>query len=95
MKRIVLSLVLLALATSVLAHGGHKHAFLGTVKSVSGDALVVTTTADGDKTFTLTPRTTFAKGDAAATRADLGAGVRVAVHVEDDGKTAARVKIAQ
>jgi hypothetical protein len=91
---LVLTIVALAIAATAFAHGGHKHQFLGTVKGVQGDQLVVTTTDDKDVTFTLTGATTYTKGASPATKADLKAGVRVSVHVENDGTTATAVKIA-
>ena len=97
MKRhrlIILSILTLALAATALAHGGHKHQFLGTVKAVNGNQLAVTTTDGGDVTFTLTDATSYTKGNGAATKADLKAGVRVSVYVENDGRTAKTIKIA-
>jgi hypothetical protein len=91
---LVLTIVALAIASSAFAHGGHKHQFLGTVKAVQSDQLVVTTTDDKEVTFTLIGGTTYTKGASPATKADLQAGVRVSVHVQDDGKTATAVKIA-
>src|SRR3954470_6973032 len=59
---LVLTILALAIAATAFAHGGHKHQFLGTVKAVQGDQLVVTTTDDKDVTFTLTGATTYTKG---------------------------------
>ena len=89
-RLIIISLVLLV-SVSAFAHGGHKHQFLGFVKSLNADALVVTTTEKKDVTFTLTAETTFSGG----TRADLAAGKRVSVSVENDGKTAKTIKLAK
>ena len=93
--RIFASVLALVLATTALAHGGHKHQFLGTVKTLQENNLVVTTTDKADVTFTLTANTTFTKGTATATRADLAAGARVSIYVENDGKTAKTIKIAK
>ncbi|HEX6099859.1 MAG TPA: DUF5666 domain-containing protein [Thermoanaerobaculia bacterium] len=93
-RLLIAAIVTLALAATALAHGGHKHQFLGTVKALHENQLVVTTTDDQEVTFTLTDKTRYTKGAAAATKADLKAGVRVSVHVENDGKTATAVKIA-
>jgi hypothetical protein len=93
-RLLIAAIVALALAATALAHGGHKHQFLGTVKALHENHLVVATTDDQEVTFTLTDKTRYTKGTAAATKADLKAGVRVSVHVENDGKTATAVKIA-
>lgn len=90
----IATLVALAIAATALAHGGHKHQFLGTVKALHESQLVVATTDDKEVTFTLTEKTRYTKGTAAATKADLKEGVRVSVSVENDGKTATSVKIA-
>jgi hypothetical protein len=94
-RLLIISLVTLALATTAFAHGGHKHQFLGTVKALSENQLVVTTTEKREVTFTLTEKTTYSKGTGTATRNDLQEGVRVSVYVENDGRTATTVKIAR
>jgi uncharacterized cupredoxin-like copper-binding protein len=95
MKRLLPALLALAIAATALAHGGHKHQFLGTVKALQANTLAVTTTDGKETTFTLTDKTRYTKGTAAATKADLKEGTRVSVHVENDGKTATAVKIAE
>ncbi|HEX2122446.1 MAG TPA: DUF5666 domain-containing protein [Thermoanaerobaculia bacterium] len=94
-RLIITSIVALAIAATAFAHGGHKHQFLGTVKALSENQLVVTTTEKRDVTFTLTEKTTYSRGTSAATRNDLQEGVRVSVYVENDGRTARTVKIAR
>jgi hypothetical protein len=93
-RSIILSVLSLLVSASVFAHGGHKHSFLGTVKMLHADRVVVTTTDQSEVTFVLTDRTRFSKGGSAATKKDLKNGVRVSVHVENDGKTATAIKIA-
>ena len=95
MRLLISSVLTLLLATTALAHGGHKHQFLGTVKAMHESHLVVTTTDGNDATFTLTDATRYTKGANATTKADLKEGVRVSVYVEDDGKTARTIKIAE
>lgn len=90
----IISILTLALAATAFAHGGHKHQFLGTVKMLHENHLVVTTTEKKDVTFTLTATTRLSKGPNAATKADLIEGARVSVSVENDGRTATTVKIA-
>ena len=90
----LVSILALAIAATAFAHGGHKHQFLGTVKALHANHLVVTTTDNAEVAFVLTEKTKFAKGASAATKGDLKEGVRVSVYVENDGKTAATVKIS-
>lgn len=94
-RLLITSIVALALTATAFAHGGHKHQFLGTVKALQENHLVVTTTDKTDVTFTLTANTRLSKGTDAATKADLKEGVRVSIAVENDGKTATIVKIAK
>lgn len=95
MKRaIALAVLSLLLATIALAHGGHQHNYLGTVKALQESQLVVTTKDNKEVTFTLTDATAYTRGGAAATKADLKEGVRVSVGVANDGKTATTIKIA-
>ncbi len=94
-RLILISILALAIATTALAHGGHKHQFLGTVKALHENHLVVTATDNAEVTFTLTDATLYTKGTSAATKGDLRAGVRVSVYVENDGKTAKTIKIAE
>lgn len=93
LRLITISLVTFLAAATAFAHAGHQHAFLGTIKSVNANQLVVETTEHKDVTFTLTEKTMLMKGTETATRADLVAGKRVAVSVENDGRTAKTVKI--
>ena len=95
MKRpFFLALPLLLLASLAFAHAGHQHHFLGTVKSLAANDLVVTTTDNAERTVVLTDQTTVLRGDAAASRADLTPGTRVSVEVASDGHTAVVIKLA-
>lgn len=93
-KALALAVLSLLLATVALAHGGHQHSYLGTVKMLHENHLMVTTTDGKEVAFTLTDATTYTRGEAAATKADLKEGVRVSVGVANDGKTAKAIKIA-
>lgn len=94
MKRfLALALLSLLVASAALAHGGHKHQFLGTVDSVAADELVVTTRENETITFKLTARTKYLKGTETASRDDLRNGSRVSITVENDGRTVVTVKI--
>ena len=97
MKRQFALLVGIALfATSVFAHGGHAHTYMGTVTMVHGTDQFMIKTADGkDVTITTSPKTQFLHSDNhAATRSELTVGSRVVVKMNTDGKTAATVKMS-
>ncbi len=66
------------LASAALAHEGGMHE-KGTVKAITATSLELQT-AQGEKTFAITPRTEFVKGRAAAKASDLRPGDRVVVH---------------
>ena len=94
MRRIItVALLVAAIATAALAHAGHIHNYLGTVKSADASHLVITTTESKVASFTLTPQTTYSREGKPAGRSDLRSGVRVAVHVAEDGKTVTSVKL--
>lgn len=88
-----LAVFVIFVAATLLAHGGHVHNFLGTVKSVAGDELVITTPDHKDVAFVLTSSTTYVREGKTARRDDLAAGLRVSVHVADDGRTATSIKL--
>lgn len=83
----IAALTLVAAATA-FAHHTDDAPVAGTVKSLQSNRLAVTT-GKAEMTFTLTEKTTYANGS----KADLAPGVRVAVSVGHDGKTATAVKI--
>ncbi|HSP36054.1 MAG TPA: hypothetical protein VLU46_17215, partial [Thermoanaerobaculia bacterium] len=88
-----LALVVSFVAVAAFAHAGHIHNFLGIVKNVSTSQLVVTTRAGQEMSFALTAKTAYVRDGKPASRADLVEGMRVAVHVADDGHTATEVKL--
>lgn len=92
-KTAALALLLSLVSLAAFAHAGHIHNFLGVVKSVSGDQLVITSRAGQQMTFVLTDKTVLLRDGKTASRADLVNGVRVAIHVADDGKTATEIKL--
>lgn len=93
-KHTVIVLFFVLVAASAFAHGGHVHtSIMGTVTMVHESQLMLETSDDKDVTVTLTPETTYARGDKAAKKSDLVAGVRVVIALEEDGKTAESVKI--
>jgi hypothetical protein len=88
-----LFLITLFVAAAAVAHGGHAHQVLGTVKEVSGDHVIVTTKDGKEVTVHLTEKTKYEKAGDAATRKDLAAGSRVSVYLENDGKSAVTIRI--
>jgi hypothetical protein len=91
-KITTIALLVAAIATAALAHAGHIHNYLGTVKSVDDSRLVITTTESKDVSFVLTPATTYSREGKSASKSDLRSGVRVAVRVAEDGKTVTSIK---
>lgn len=92
-KLFTLIAIAFLLSTPLLAHGGHKHNYLGSVKLLHENHLVVTLKDGSEKTFVLTGETKLMKNEKAATRADLVNGARVAIQVKNDDTTAVKVKI--
>lgn len=86
--------VLVVVAGAAHAHGGKPHLF-GTVVQLHASHLVVKDKAGAEHTVELTGATKLEKAGKAATRADLVAGVRVAVHFADKtAKAAQLIKIS-
>jgi hypothetical protein len=93
-KTTIIVIALTLIAAAAFAHAGHAHVFLGAVKTVSTDQLTITTRDGKDASFVLNDKTTYVRDNGTATRADLTGGLRVAVTVADDGKTATSIKLA-
>jgi hypothetical protein len=68
-----------------LAHGGFEHV-QGTVVKVENSVLTVKTTK-GNETVKLNAKTEFTRNAKAAQAADLKAGTRVVVEIEEGDKT--------
>ncbi len=94
-KAAILAISLIIISMSAFAHGGHVHSFLGTVKAVTADELTIVTRDGKDAKFVLTDKTEYLRDGATAAKQDLVAGLRVAVHVGDDGRTATSIKLAK
>ncbi len=90
------ALVALALGAPVVAHEGHHHNAMGTVRAVAAAELQIETKDNKLETFVLTDATTYKRGDAAAKREDVQVGARAVVMYEaKDGKNVAiEVKLA-
>jgi hypothetical protein len=87
--------VLLVAPAALVAHEGHHHQAMGTVKALHGEHLVLTTTAGDEKTFLLSAATKFVRGDAAATKEEIAVGERAVVMYEtkDGADQAIEVKL--
>lgn len=65
-----------------LAHEGHHHTAMGTVKAVEAAQLDLETKDGAAETFVLTEATVYKRGDAAAGNADVEVGERAVVMYE-------------
>jgi len=79
-----LSVLLLALAVPVFAHGGFDHV-IGTVVTASNNVLTVKTTK-GNVDVKLDDKTEITKSDQKAQIADLKPGTRVVVDIPEGSK---------
>jgi hypothetical protein len=95
MRRIAMFTLAALIATGALAHKGHVHNFLGTVKAVDTGHLLITTEEGKRVELLLTNKTRYTRNGDPAPRGDLKPGIRVSVHVEDDGKTAKSVMLSR
>jgi uncharacterized ion transporter superfamily protein YfcC len=77
-------LVLVALATQIIAHGGFEHV-IGTVVKVENNVLTVKT-AKGDVDVKLNEKTEITRNDQKAQVADLKPGTRVVVDLPEGSK---------
>ena len=93
-KRAIGSLLLLLLTTPLLAHEGHQHQqVLGTIERVRDCHLVVKVQGGETNVIFLAPATRFERGGGTASKQDVKVGTRVSIALENDGETAAAVKI--
>ena len=94
MRKIAVMLwLLVAVAGAALTHGGRSHRLLGTVQGLDEDHLTVTTTEGKEASVTLTADTTYEKDEKPADRSALVEGARVSIQLEEDDKTAVKIKI--
>jgi hypothetical protein len=82
---IIISALAAASAVTTFAHGGFDHV-TGTVVKVENSVLTVKTTK-GTETVKLNAKTEITRSDKAAAVADLKAGTRVVVDIEEGDKT--------
>ena len=90
-------LALLAMAalftTGAFAHGGRSHNLMGTVEHVEENQLTITTTENKEATVNLNADTKLEKDGKAADRSALVHGARVSIQLDEDDKTAVKIKI--
>lgn len=91
------ALFALAVGAPAVAHEGHHHNAMGTVRAVAAAELQIETKENKLESFVLTDATTYKRGDAAARREDVKVGERAVVMYETkDGKNLAiEVKLAK
>ena len=77
--------LLLASAWPALAHEGHHHNAMGTIRAVQANQIDLETTEGKIEVFVLTDTTSYKRGDAAAKKEDLVVGARAAVMYEAKG----------
>jgi hypothetical protein len=92
-KMLVLLTVAALFTTGVFAHGGKSHRLMGTVERVHENQLTLTTTAQKEATVTLTSETKYEQAGKAVDRSALVQGARVSIQLDEDDKTAIKVKI--
>ena len=81
-RALILVACLALISAAAFAHGDEQHV-MGTVASVSKDAITVKTTANAMVTVAVVPQTTFNKNKAAAKPSDLNVGDRVVIHAKE------------
>ena len=94
MRKIFLFLLIATFcAGAALAHGGKSHRLLGTVKSLQENHLTVTAQDGHEAHVMLTAATTYEQEGKPATRAALKPGVRVAIQLTEDDRSAVKIRI--
>lgn len=85
MKSIRTALMVMAVftATALMAHQGHQHRILGTVKALHENDLVLENRDGGEKTVTLTADSKLTRGGEIVDRSALREGLRVSVEVNN------------
>ena len=94
MRKVLALLAMAALfTTGAFAHGGKSHNLMGTVENVHENQLTITTTEDKEATVNLTADTKYEQDGKAVDRAALVHGARVSIQLDEDDKTAVKIKI--
>ncbi len=94
MRKLVATLLLfVAVAGAALAHGGKTHRLMGIVKALHENHLTITTTDGKEAAAHLTAETKYEKAGQPADRSALVEGARVSIQLDEDDKTALKIKI--
>jgi hypothetical protein len=94
-KASAISLFLVLVVSSVFAHAGHIHTYMGSVTMLHGESFMMKTTDGKDLTIQTSPETKWRSADDhAAKSSELAVGQRVVVKMMLDGKTADTVKMS-
>jgi len=78
----ILALMLVG-AGAALAHPGHDHLIMGTIATIDGARVTMTTTDGVTVSFAMDAQTTYRRGAAAGTADDLTTGMRIIANVGD------------
>jgi len=82
----IFAFAVFSLTATARAHEGHHHDAMGTVRAVDAVKLDLETQAGKLESFVLTDKTTYKRGDAAATHHDVAIGDRAVVMYEKKGE---------
>ena len=93
MKRMAAAVLFTLLTATLYGHAGEVHTYLGTIKALDGNQMMIVTKDGKEMPVTLTSETKYWQGTTPAKRADLSVGARVSVELGTDGKSATSVKI--
>ena len=94
MRKLVATLLLfVAVAAAALAHGGKTHRLMGTVKALRESHLTITTTDGKEAAARLTADTKYEQAGKPADRSALVEGARVSIQLDEDDRTALKIKI--
>lgn len=84
------TIALSVVVAPALAHEGHHHNAMGTIRAVQANQIDLETTESKIEVFVLTDTTSYKRGDSAAKKEDLVVGARAVVMYEaKDGKNLA------
>ncbi len=85
LKVLAICLIALLLTGNLFAHGNEKH-LTGTVKSISGDSIVVEETSHQTETVQVTSQTKFVKAGQPSSLSELKTCDRVVIHAKPSGR---------
>jgi hypothetical protein len=96
MRTFIFCSLLILVALNAFGHAGEVHKYMGTVTAVHDDGSFMLKKTDGGTMHVeVSSSTVYQQTDGRmASRAELGADMRVVVTISTDGKTASLVKFA-